>query len=685
MDQAGLVMWVTTGYIVLSAVVLLAIAVILYRLVRAFWRILFGREPVFGADARTRVIAFGVSAILFPTVLPWAVYMSVWGFVAVFSDLPRWWLTNWQRAVQLCETTQSTGPVPTSHCLGQAAFGFLQALGSGLSDAYKNVGVNEVPFRDAVFLVTLWAILAQFFSTVDEGGEGGRSRFRLQAAYSRLTDASRRNFHFFMLLSVAGYLSVAAIAAIPSLQESGTPSESLSPQKLQAEIADNPQSIDVNSLKAADPFTSIDEYLRQPQVPVAPPTPIAPVVMTTEPVRSTTDMGPSNKSDGNTDMAPITSPRQNAAPPISPSPTNQTRLAAAMLLSSLKVDRQDLLRAAESLNRNNLEQTEKARASALTIYKINVGRKGSHERSEHFEQVVAWYQENITALNTVVSDCERSISRADSAWKGWAESFRKTLDQPPDARPVTPSDVADRLARAYPDVVGSCRAVPINRVVPSRAALGSNLGPFGLVASWLVRTESLPLALIVGLMGFGLLGSACSSFVRHQATNPAGSVLIADMPSVLIRGVSAAVVVFLAVEGGLAIFSTSAADPNPYVLLLTCLVAAVFSEDVWEWAHKRLRESFSGSDKKRDGRDGSSKAGGTPTANAKATETAIVKTPGTITDANAVSGQSTGDHERPAAAPDVDARKTSAETAVTKPAPGRVERPTGGEPPPAQD
>ena len=68
----------------------------------------------------------------------------------------------------------------------------------------------------------------------------------------------------------------------------------------------------------------------------------------------------------------------------------------------------------------------------------------------------------------------------------------------------------------------------------------------------------------------------------------------------MIRGFSAAVVVFLAVEGGLAIFAADRPEPNPYVLLLTCLVAAVFSEDVWEWAHKNLRDQLGGKTSERN-------------------------------------------------------------------------------------
>ena len=58
----------------------------------------------------------------------------------------------------------------------------------------------------------------------------------------------------------------------------------------------------------------------------------------------------------------------------------------------------------------------------------------------------------------------------------------------------------------------------------------------------------------------------------------------------ILRGFSAAIVIFLAVEGGLNVFSSGSGDPNPYVLLCTCLIGSVFSEDVWSKAQEWLRK-----------------------------------------------------------------------------------------------
>jgi len=119
-------------------------------------------------------------------------------------------------------------------------------------------------------------------------------------------------------------------------------------------------------------------------------------------------------------------------------------------------------------------------------------------------------------------------------------------------------------------------------------------------------------------MGFGLLGSACSSFVREQIIDDGASLssrpdqpdriragsdaqisrpLVSNLPKVTIIGLSAAILAFLSVVGGLSIFSTNTTDPNPYALLLACLVAAAFGEDIWDWTrhelHRRKKQFIS--------------------------------------------------------------------------------------------
>jgi hypothetical protein len=142
-------------------------------------------------------------------------------------------------------------------------------------------------------------------------------------------------------------------------------------------------------------------------------------------------------------------------------------------------------------------------------------------------------------------------------------------------------------------VIADCQSPLQSYSIPAPPALGESLGPLSLAAAWLLNAASLPLALIVGLVGFGLLGSVISTFVQERAAASMGTptrdgLLVSDLMGVILRGLSAAIVVFLAVQGGLAVLSGAGGEPNPYVILLACFVAAVFSERVWASACEYL-------------------------------------------------------------------------------------------------
>jgi hypothetical protein len=188
-------------------------------------------------------------------------------------------------------------------------------------------------------------------------------------------------------------------------------------------------------------------------------------------------------------------------------------------------------------------------------------------------------------MEVQLSNCRRQIAIFDSAIQSAASqsnntSWTNTMNQV--------VQTADQSTREV------CQSVGVADPVPERQDLGSNMGPFSYIASWLLRTESLPLAQIVGLLGFGLLGSAVSSLVRSSAHRPKNHPLVEELATVIIRGATAAVVVFLAVKGGLAIFTSGDSNANSYVLLLTCLIAAVFSEDVWARAREWLNNGQKG-------------------------------------------------------------------------------------------
>lgn len=127
----------------------------------------------------------------------------------------------------------------------------------------------------------------------------------------------------------------------------------------------------------------------------------------------------------------------------------------------------------------------------------------------------------------------------------------------------------------------------LSQNLPDEPEIGEKYGIFNKLSGWLLRTESLSLALIVGLFGFGLLGSIGSTFIRsriidNRKEGNENSLVLSGLPGVMLNGISAAIIVFLVVKG-----AVIGDNLNPYVLFFVCLVASVFSEDVWRWAREK--------------------------------------------------------------------------------------------------
>jgi hypothetical protein len=98
-----------------------------------------------------------------------------------------------------------------------------------------------------------------------------------------------------------------------------------------------------------------------------------------------------------------------------------------------------------------------------------------------------------------------------------------------------------------------------------RPYASENLSFVGWATQWLLNTESQSLALITGLLGFAFFGALAASFIRQFARTEGN-----ELPSsgwivpALIRGVAAATLVFLAVEGGIVPLLTQ----NTYAIFL---------------------------------------------------------------------------------------------------------------------
>jgi hypothetical protein len=237
-------------------------------------------------------------------------------------------------------------------------------------------------------------------------------------------------------------------------------------------------------------------------------------------------------------------------------------------------------------------EQDRLRDIAADNYNIkNLNRVGDREQANYYLALESWYQSSLSNLFSYLERCRTAIllvrigSAADLTGSS-PSSGSATSDS--DGAP-TPPRSASAFGPAGFSAASNARQVceagpPVLADVPDRGDFGYSLGIMGSLSSWLLRTESMPLAVITGLIGFGLFGALVSMFVR----TPTDQINEWAVFGVVCRGVSAAIVVFLAAYGGIAIVSQNGGDPNPYVVFVTCLVGAVFSDEVWKWAKERL-------------------------------------------------------------------------------------------------
>ncbi|MEX0310372.1 MAG: hypothetical protein AB3N17_09000 [Tateyamaria sp.] len=249
--------------------------------------------------------------------------------------------------------------------------------------------------------------------------------------------------------------------------------------------------------------------------------------------------------------------------------------------------------------RQNIDQTVRNYLSAAVLsYESEVAvRRGEREASRHFVDLTNWFQFVIDEQSFALSRCRAAIENANRTYSASRDFMSRTLDRGHSGTRADALQFLERLSRMLDEeravVVNSIREAELscdfrsnNRFVPpTRSEYGSFLGVVGTSVSWLLSTESMEVALLTGLIGFGLLGSLVAQFVKSGG---AEEFKISRIATVVFSGFCAAIVVYVTAYGGLAVASMSADDPNPYVVFGACLVGAVYSAEIWERAKKWL-------------------------------------------------------------------------------------------------
>lgn len=230
---------------------------------------------------------------------------------------------------------------------------------------------------------------------------------------------------------------------------------------------------------------------------------------------------------------------------------------------------------------------------------------GSKERTKYKQALIEWYAENQENWVQKAQGTPQKLKAiTDRFLAAIYDEESKIFD--PNTRKYKISEKGDKeLYRYNADLVTLVNELNIQdstatiKSLPPRPKIGEEFGVFNSISGWLLKTESLSLALIVGLFGFGLLGGIGSTYIRRNMKDGDNNYMANNLLGILINGLSAAIVVFLAVKGALMVFSSDpdASDKlNPYMLFFTCLVASVFSEDVWAWARGKLSDTLNTND-----------------------------------------------------------------------------------------
>jgi hypothetical protein len=261
--------------------------------------------------------------------------------------------------------------------------------------------------------------------------------------------------------------------------------------------------------------------------------------------------------------------------------------------------------------------------AAETFDLSNRGRKGIRETQQHFLSIDQWYRRWWAERASALSACRAAIEKAGADVNDLLDLIDANLRAKISTTSSRDSDLGEFTKRqsGSEEAAQSLCAISdsADYEIPLREDFGRYLGIFGTATQWLLKTESLSLVLITGLLGFGLLGAACSTFIRNVGIRNADDPLVVNLAGVILRGASAAIMIFLGVYGGLAVFAGPTATPNPYVVLFTCFVAAVYSEDAWAWGSREFNSRLAN-------RNAQSGSEGTPPESAVAEQT-IPETP----------------------------------------------------------
>jgi hypothetical protein len=280
------------------------------------------------------------------------------------------------------------------------------------------------------------------------------------------------------------------------------------------------------------------------------------------------------------------------------------RVAAAEKISgpamrSLEPSYGSLMALWEARRIATLAEVHQGAHETALMYGTEAARTGNRDRVVRFDSLLKWHRAETRKADAHLDTARMKLADVNVA----IVKVRQARDT---ATAKAWADTAwTRMQRAHTRLAGSYAfaSVPFRKDVPfaekvqvvrnGESKTITNYHPYASLAAWLRTQGSLELVTVIGMLGFGLLGAAASRVVRRPELEDGKRAPVGDnIANTLLSGVSAALATYLLVQAGLAVASADGATPNPYLLLLTCFVAAVYWEEAWQ----RVRKAVQGPD-----------------------------------------------------------------------------------------
>jgi hypothetical protein len=530
----------------LTITILLAIGFLFflfaYALIR-FLRFVWTRLPssVLSVQASNfdKLLGVIIALIFTPSLLKygWTTVGRLFEFAAsVIRKVADPAVTGLASCVAKRETCLSDVSQKSAALLGDTALGLTRAL-----------SFAEFPVTDFVFFLLLAIVFTQIVGFIIRAIEVGRLELLIETGKKWLPQHVIERIVFIMLIVTAFYLGLSALVAIPLFQDKSRP-QNLTVETLEKLLDSNVTKGDAFERSFPADLPTIRE-----------PTPVAPQ--------------DGQQLQGNRVGLQYLSQLQRM---------NSTSLRE--LQTGWTSIRQSVLN-------EQFKLRDQARNAFASAFEVGIGRK---QISEYYYDLYNWHQVAVGRMMVALRICYANTTEFVTRAAHFIDSVRldAASDDSRTPRAFYSEEAARRWSDSYDAAATSCRlgADTSPGEIPHRKSFAQSLGTVGSWSGWLLETEQMPVVIIVGLVGFSLLGATASRAIRAPDGLKA-ALTLDDLIIVVASGTTGAMVVFLASYGGLAIIGGNNGDPNPYVVFAACLVAAVYSEDVWTWARRRLSPS----------------------------------------------------------------------------------------------